>query len=59
MRAAEVSRATAETAITVRLDLDGKGGSDIQTGVGFLDHMLQLFAKHGRFDLGVRCSGDT
>ena len=59
MRAVEVNRATAETTITVRLDLDGKGGSDIQTGVGFLDHMLQLFAKHGKFDLGIRCSGDT
>ena len=59
MRPAEINRMTAETQITVRLDLDGKGGSDIQTGVGFLDHMLQLFAKHGKFDLGIRCSGDT
>ena len=59
MRAMEVNRATAETVITVRLDLDGRGGSDIETGVGFLDHMLQLFAKHGKFDLGIRCEGDT
>lgn len=59
MRAMEVNRATAETVITVRLDLDGRGGFDIETGVGFLDHMLQLFAKHGKFDLGIRCEGDT
>ncbi|MBQ3323106.1 MAG: imidazoleglycerol-phosphate dehydratase HisB [Firmicutes bacterium] len=59
MRAVEVNRATAETTIAIKLGLDGSGGSDIQTGVGFLDHMLQLFAKHGKFDLGIRCSGDT
>ena len=59
MRAAEVNRTTAETTITVKLDLDGRGGSDIMTGVGFLDHMLTLLAKHGKFDLDVRCNGDT
>ena len=59
MRTAEIVRKTAETDITLTLCLDGKGESDIQTGCGFLDHMLTLFAKHGRFDLTVRCVGDT
>ena len=59
MRTAEIARKTGETDISVTLCLDGKGGSDIQTGCGFLDHMLILFAKHGRFDLRVRCAGDT
>ena len=59
MRKVEINRMTAETKISLKFDLDGRGGSDIATGVGFLDHMLTLFAKHGRFDLGVRCSGDT
>ena len=59
MRKAEINRTTAETKISLKLDLDGRGGSDIETGVGFLDHMLTLFAKHGRFDLGIRCTGDT
>ena len=58
-RTAELSRATAETNISLRLDLDGAGISEIDTGVGFLDHMLTLFARHGRFDLTVRCEGDT
>ncbi len=59
MRTANITRKTAETDITLSLCLDGKGESDIQTGCGFLDHMLTLFAKHGRFDLTVRCQGDT
>ncbi len=59
MRTAEISRKTAETDITLKLDLDGKGVSTIKTGCGFFDHMLTLFAKHGRFDLEVECIGDT
>lgn len=59
MRTANIARKTAETDINLTLCLDGKGESDIQTGCGFLDHMLTLFAKHGRFDLTVRCVGDT
>ena len=59
MRKAEITRKTAETDVALRLDLDGSGVGDIQSGVGFLDHMLTLFAKHGRFDLFIRCKGDT
>lgn len=59
MRTAEINRTTAETAITLRLCLDGTGASQVQSGVGFLDHMLTLFAKHSRFDLTMTCSGDT
>ena len=59
MRVAEMKRKSAETDITLILNLDGKGASSIQTGCGFLDHMLTLFAKHGRFDLTVACKGDT
>ena len=59
MRNAEIVRNTAETKIRLKLDLDGTGRSEIATGVGFLDHMLTLFAKHGRFDLTVTCNGDT
>lgn len=59
MRTANIARKTAETDISLTICLDGKGESDIQTGCGFLDHMLTLFAKHGRFDLTVRCVGDT
>lgn len=59
MRTAELSRKTAETDITLRLDLDGTGRSEVYTGCGFLNHMLTLFARHGRFDLEVACSGDT
>lgn len=59
MRKAEISRKTAETEIQLRLDLDGTGVSQLHTGCGFLDHMLTLFARHGRFDLAVRCEGDT
>ena len=58
MRLAEVTRTTKETAITLSLELDGTGKSDVATGCGFLDHMLELFAAHGRFDLAVKCEGD-
>ena len=59
MRTSEISRVTAETDIKLSLDLDGRGRSDIDTGVGFLDHMLTLFAKHARFDLYVVAKGDN
>ena len=59
MRSAEILRTTAETDISLNLSLDGTGKSVIDTGCGFLDHMLTLFAKHGRFDLNVTCKGDT
>ena len=59
MRTASVIRKTAETDISLTLCLDGKGNCTIKTGCGFLDHMLTLFAKHGRFDLMVSCIGDT
>ena len=58
VRAGEISRNTKETAITLTLNLDGTGKSDIATGCGFLDHMLTLFSAHGRFDLAVKCQGD-
>ena len=59
MRKAEILRKTAETDIQLSLNLDGTGVSSIKTGCGFLDHMLTLFARHGRFDLAVTCQGDT
>lgn len=59
MRNATISRKTAETDITLTVNLDGTGKSRIATGCGFLDHMLTLFASHGRFDLEVCCTGDT
>ncbi len=59
MREATKERKTAETDIRLRVRLDGTGRSDISSGVGFLDHMLTLFAKHGRFDLDLSCQGDT
>ena len=59
MRTAQITRNTAETKISLSLKLDGTGKSDIRTKVGFLDHMLTLFARHGRFDLMVSCDGDT
>lgn len=59
MRKAELSRKTAETDIRLSLELDGTGKSEAHTGCGFLDHMLTLFARHGRFDLTVTCKGDT
>jgi len=59
MRRATIERRTAETEIELTLDLDGRGECEVDTGVGFLDHMLTLLARHGRFDLTVKCSGDT
>ena len=59
MRTAEINRKTNETDITLFIDCDGKGQSEISSGVGFLDHMLTLFAKHSGFDLKLRCKGDT
>ena len=59
MRSAEIKRTTAETSIELRLNLDGTGAGKIATGVGFMDHMLTLFARHARMDLDVICKGDT
>ena len=59
MRTAEINRKTAETDISLKINLDGTGVSECRTGCGFLDHMLTLFSKHGRFDLNVTCVGDT
>lgn len=59
MRTAEIKRKTAETDIVLSLNIDGKGESQIKSGCGFLDHMLTLFAKHGRFDINLTCNGDT
>ena len=57
-RTAEVTRETAETQVSVKLNLDGSGKAEIQTGIGFFDHMLNLLAAHGQFDLQVVCNGD-
>jgi len=59
MRNAEICRTTAETDIQLQLNLDGTGAGVIDTGCGFLNHMLTLFARHGHMDLTVRCKGDT
>lgn len=59
MRTASVNRKTAETEINLVIDLDGAGTAQIDSGCGFLDHMLTLFAKHGRFDITLNCKGDT
>lgn len=59
MRTAEITRNTAETNISLKVNLDGTGKTEVNTGVGFLNHMLTLFAAHGKFDLDVRCVGDT
>lgn len=59
MRQAEIIRRTGETDVRIELELDGNGTCEIHTGVGFLDHMLELFARHGRFNLLVSCKGDT
>lgn len=59
MRTAEITRNTAETNISLKVNLDGMGKTEVNTGVGFLNHMLTLFAAHGKFDLEVRCVGDT
>ncbi len=58
MRSEKITRTTAETSIMMNFAIDGAGNTDIQTGIGFLDHMLTLFAKHGHFDLTVNCLGD-
>ena len=58
MRTAEITRTTSETDVYIKLNLDGKGTAEIDTATGFLDHMLELFARHGRFDLKVNCTGD-
>ncbi|MFB6202137.1 MAG: imidazoleglycerol-phosphate dehydratase HisB [Halorhabdus sp.] len=57
-RTAAITRETGETSIEVTLDVDGEGDATVDTGVGFLDHMLDSFATHGLFDLTVRCEGD-
>ena len=59
MRTVTIARKTAETDIHLTLNLDGEGKSDIRSSCGFLDHMLTLFARHGKFDLTVKCKGDT
>ena len=59
MRKSEIARETKETKIALTLDIDGTGSYDIDTGVGFFDHMLELFTRHGRFDMSVKCDGDT
>ena len=59
MRSVSIARKTAETDIQLQLDLDGTGVSEVASGCGFLDHMLTLFARHGRFDLKLKCDGDT
>ncbi len=58
MRTSNITRNTAETKISLSLNLDGKGESKIDSGCGFLDHMLTLFSRHGGFDLTVKCDGD-
>ena len=57
-RAATVTRNTRETQITLTIDLDGTGRADLHTGIGFFDHMLDGFARHGLFDVSVTCRGD-
>ena len=59
MRTSTINRKTAETDIALTLNLDGTGKSSIDSGCGFLDHMLTLFARHGGFDLTLTCKGDT
>ena len=59
MRTSELIRRTSETQIELSLNIDGTGTYQIDTGCGFLNHMLELFARHGRFDLALRCQGDT
>ena len=59
LRVAQINRTTKETDIALALSLDGKGIAEIESGNGFLDHMLTLFASHGRFDLKISCNGDT
>ena len=58
MRKTELTRKTAETDIALKINLDGEGTTQVQTGCGFLDHMITLFARHGGFDIDLKCSGD-
>ena len=58
MRRAVIERQTAETDIYMRLDIDGSGEYEVETGIGFFDHMLELFSKHSGFDLSIGCKGD-
>ena len=58
MRCAEISRKTGETDINIKLDIDGQGNSKLNTGIGFFDHMMNLFSRHGLFDLEIGCVGD-
>ena len=59
MRSSEITRKTTETDIKLLLNIDGTGENRIKTGIGFFDHMLELFSKHGRFDLVIKCEGDV
>lgn len=59
MRTSEIKRNTAETQIEIKLNIDGRGDADIRTDCGFMKHMLELFARHGRFDLELQCTGDS
>lgn len=59
MRTAEITRKTSETSIVLKLNIDGTGARQIETGIGFFDHMLDLFAKHGLFDIALKVNGDT
>ncbi len=59
MRTSRINRKTNETEIKLSLDIDGSGSYQINTGCGFLDHMMELFARHGRFDLSIECRGDS
>lgn len=59
MRSSEINRKTAETDISLKLNIDGSGKFDIDTGSGFFNHMLELFTRHGRFDMTVKCDGDS
>ena len=59
MRKSQIERNTGETDVRVELDLDGSGKCNADTGVGFLDHMMELFARHGNFDISITCKGDT
>ena len=59
MRVTEITRKTAETKISLKLNIDGTGKSNINTGIGFLDHMLVLFSSHAKFDLDLHCDGDV
>lgn len=59
MRRKKITRDTKETKIVLALEIDGTGAYEINTGCGFLNHMLELFARHGRFDIAVECAGDT